>query len=141
MAQGFTQNSVFLSGNLTRDPEAQYTNNGTAYVKIGLAVNNRRKSGDQWVDDPCFVDVTYFGKLAEQISAGLRKGNSVSIEGRLQYRSWEAQDGTKHNKLEVVGDLIKKTVRFDEGTASGGSRVPFGDSGRDGPMNDDDVPF
>jgi len=152
MAQGFTVNSVFLTGNLTRDPELKFLPSGTAVAKFGLAVNNRVKKGDEWVDDPCFVDITVFGKTAEQIGETLDKGMPVLVEGRLQYRSWEGQDGTKRSKHEVVADIVKPLVKF-QGNGSKSSRTVGGDDDdmenthggrkiRRGHTDDDDgVPF
>jgi single-strand DNA-binding protein len=138
MANGFTMNSVFLSGNLTRDPEVRYTPNGTAVASFGLAVNNRKKQGDQWVDDPCFIDVTAFGKMAEMIGESFDKGTSVVVEGRLQYRTWEANDGTKRNKHEIIAELIKPIARIDGGSKSSGRG---GKGGNSSEYDDSDIPF
>ena len=115
MAQGFTINSVFVSGNLTRDPEQTFTPSGFAITKFGVAVNNRKKVGDNWENDPCYLDIVTFGKTAEQLADQLSKGMPVMIEGHLQYRQWETQDGQKRNKLEVVGDVVKPLVKYDGG--------------------------
>ena len=87
-------NRVLLLGNLTRDPELRYLQSGTAVCQLGLAVNTARGGqGDDPKEEVCFVDVTAFGKLGETASQYLTKGRSVLVEGRLQYRSWEGQDG------------------------------------------------
>lgn len=130
MSQGFTMNSVFVAGNLTRDPEVRYSQNGKPVTTIGLAVNNRKKVGDTWQDDPCFLDVVVFGTQAEQAGESLNKGSHVVIEGHLQYRTWEAQDGSKRSKLEVVADLVKPSGRLGAAPASHGAVA-----------NDDDIPF
>ena len=57
-------NQVNLAGNLTRDPELRFTPNGTPVAKVAIAVNNRIKKGQDWVDDPCYIDITVFGKRA-----------------------------------------------------------------------------
>jgi single-strand DNA-binding protein len=126
MSQGFTVNSVFLIGNLTRDPDVRFLNSGTAVAKLGLAVNNRIKRGDEWVNDPCFVDITLFGKRAEWAGGNLDKGMQVFVEGRLQFRSWETQDGQKRSKLEVVADIVKLVARDSESPSSS-SREPGDD--------------
>ena len=95
-------NRVILMGNLTRDPELRYTPNGLAVTTIGMAINNRFKQGEEWKDEVCFVDVVVFGKQAENCSEYLSKGKLVLIEGRLQWRSWEDQNGQKRSKHEVV---------------------------------------
>ena len=155
MAQGFTVNSVFLTGNLTRDPEVKFLPSGTAVVSFGLAVNNRKKQGDQWVDDTCFIDVTAFGKTAEQVGETIDKGMPVLIEGRLQYRSWEAKDGSgKRSKHEIIAEIVKPLVKFQKDGSSKSGRDPGSDDeyaeshgGRVMPRagkptrDDDDVPF
>jgi single-strand DNA-binding protein len=130
-------NQVVLLGNLTRDPEVRYTPTGTPVARLGLAVNNRVKQGDEWKDDPCFIDVTVFGKQAESCGEYLSKGQPVLVEGRLQYRTWESQEGQKRSKHEVVAfrvQFLPKAGRTAEGGVSGG--MGEGDA-----MEEDDVPF
>jgi single-strand DNA-binding protein len=71
-----------------------------------LAVNERRKSGDEWVDETTFVDVTLWGRNAEVANEYTQKGNSVMIEGRLKFESWE-NEGQKRSKLKVVADRLQ----------------------------------
>ena len=92
-------NRVILVGNLTRDPELRYIPSGTAVSDIGLAVNDRVKRGDQWVDEATFVDITLWGRTAEIANEYLSKGSPVLIEGRLKLDRWE-KDGQKHSKLQ-----------------------------------------
>ena len=99
-------NRVILVGNLTRDPELRYIPSGTAVSEIGLAVNDRVKRGDQWVDETTFVDVTLWGRTAEVANEYLSKGSPVLIEGRLKLDRWE-KDGQKHSKLKVVGERMQ----------------------------------
>jgi single-strand DNA-binding protein len=73
---------------------------------LGLAVNHRVKKGEEWVDEPCFVDVTLWGRTAEYASEKLSKGSTVCIQGRLKLDSWE-QDGQKRTKLKVVADTCQ----------------------------------
>jgi single-strand DNA-binding protein len=100
-------NQVTLIGNLTRDVEIRQIGNGTSVAEIGLAVNYRVKKGDEWVEEPCFVDVTVWGKTAEYASEYLSKGSSVSVEGRLKLDSWEQDDGQKRSKLKVVAERLQ----------------------------------
>lgn len=96
-------NKVFLGGNLTRDPELSYTPNQTAVVNFGMAVNRRWKGQDgNDRDEPCFVDLVMFGKRAEVVKKYCAKGNPLFVEGRLTFDSWEAQDGSKRNRLKVT---------------------------------------
>lgn len=99
-------NRVVLVGNLTRDPELRYIPSGTAVSEIGLAVNDRVKKGDQWVDETTFVDVTLWARTAEVANQYLNKGSSVLIEGRLKLDQWE-KDGQKRSKLRVVADKMQ----------------------------------
>ena len=131
-------NSVILLGNLTRDPEVRYLPSGTPVATLGLAVNNRIKQGDEWKDDPCFIDVVVFGKQAESCGEYLSKGQPVLIEGRLRYRTWESQEGQKRSKHEVTASRVQFMPKA--GRASGGSGLP-GEFAESEPMEDDDVPF
>ncbi len=111
-------NRVVLMGNLTRDPELRYISSGTAVSEIGLAVNDRVKKGDQWVDEATFVDVTLWGRTAEVANEYLSKGSNILIEGRLKYDTWE-KDGQKRSKLRVVAE--KMQMVGGRGGGSGGS--------------------
>lgn len=99
-------NRVVLVGNLTRDPELRYLPSGMAVSDIGLAVNDRFKRNDQWVEEPVFIDVTLWGRTAEVANEYLSKGSSVLIEGRLKLDRWE-KDGQKHSKLKVTGEKMQ----------------------------------
>jgi single-strand DNA-binding protein len=102
-------NKVLLMGNLTRDPEVRYTPKGTAVTELGIAVNRiyAGESGEKR-EEVTFVDVTVWGRTAENVGEYLRKGRPVFIEGRLQLDSWEdKQSGQKRNKLKVVADNVQ----------------------------------
>lgn len=111
-------NRVILVGNLTRDPELRYIPSGTAVSEIGLAVNDRVKKGDQWVDETTFVDITLWARTAEIANQYLSKGSPVLIEGRLKLDTWE-KDGQKRSKLKVIGE---KMQMLGGGGGGGGSR-------------------
>jgi single-strand DNA-binding protein len=100
-------NKVLLMGNLTRDPELRFTSNGSALAKFGVAVYRKYKAGEEWKEEVCFVDITVWGKQAENCAEYLSKGRPVFIEGRLQFSSWETDDGQKRNKLEVVANTVQ----------------------------------
>ncbi len=101
-------NKVLLIGNLTRDPDLKYLTSGAPVANFGLAVNRTyTDSNGEKQEDPCFVDVTCWNRLAEVSAEYLKKGKPVFIEGRLQYRSWETEDGGKRSKLEVVAQNIQ----------------------------------
>ena len=114
-------NRVVLVGNLTRDIELRYIGSGTAVTDIGLAVNDRVKRNDQWVDETTFVDITLWGRTAEVANEYLSKGSSVLIEGRLKLDTWE-KEGQKHSKLKVVGERMQMLGGRGGGGGGGGSR-------------------
>jgi single-strand DNA-binding protein len=111
-------NRVVLLGNLTRDPELRYIPSGMAVSDIGLAINDRVKRNDQWVEETTFVDITLWGRTAEVANEYLSKGSSVLIEGRLKFETWE-KDGQKRSKLKVVGEKMQM-VGARGGSSGGG---------------------
>lgn len=139
-------NRVILVGNLTRDPELRYIPSGTAVSDIGLAVNDRYKRGDQWVEEPVFVDITLWGRTAEIANEYLSKGSPVLIEGRLKLDRWE-KEGQKHSKLKVIGERMQ--MLGGRGDNGGGSRSGRGSSYDESeeyshagaPTPNDDIPF
>ncbi len=131
-------NKVFLMGNLTRDPELRYTPSGKAVTTLGLAVNNRFKRGEEQVEDVLFIDVTVWGKSAENCTEYLSKGSPVMVEGRLKYRTWEAQDGQKRSKVDVTAISVQF---LSGGKGGGGKPVPEEHDSGAPSVSDDDVPF
>ena len=101
-------NKVILVGNLTRDPDVRTAGaNGMKVVRLGLAVNERRRDRNgQLQDSPVFIDVDAWDKLAEMCGQYLSKGSSVLVEGRLQMDVWE-KDGVKHQRLKVRASVVK----------------------------------
>lgn len=100
-------NKVILIGNLTRDPEIRYNPSGKAVATLSIAVNNRAKKGEKGPDDVSFFDVVVWEKQAETCSSYLSKGSGVLVEGRLQQRRWETDDGQKRSKVEVVASNVQ----------------------------------
>lgn len=133
-------NRVMISGNLTRDPELRSTAGGTSVLKLGVAVNDRRKNQQtgEWEDVPNFVDCTVFGARADALSQYLGKGQKVAIEGKLRYSTWENQQGEKRSKLEVVVDEIEFMSSRGEGGGGGGTVAA--PQPADLP-DDDEIPF
>ncbi|RKY37187.1 MAG: single-stranded DNA-binding protein [Candidatus Omnitrophota bacterium] len=101
-------NKVLLIGNLTRDPEMRYTPNGTAVTTFSIAISRvfNTNTGEK-KEDVSYVRVVCWAKLAQTCSEYLFKGRSVFVEGRLQSRSWQAQDGTKRSSMEVVAQSVQ----------------------------------
>lgn len=147
MARGIAH--VTLVGNLTRDPELRQTPNGTSVCQLGVAVNSSYKDGSgQWVEKPNFFDVVVWGQQGENCARYLTKGRQVAVDGRLDQRTWDAQDGSKRSKVEIIAD----TVMFIGGQGEtrepvnrGGAQVPSGaaaqDDFRDIDFGGDDIPF
>lgn len=101
-------NRVILIGNLTRDPELRYTPSGVPVCKLGLAVNRnyRNKEGEK-VENVDFLNVTVWRQQGENCAQYLKKGSPVAVEGRLQSRSWETEEGQKRNIVEVIADNVQ----------------------------------
>lgn len=130
-------NKVILLGNLTRDPEVRYTPSGSAVASFAVAVNRKYKQGDETKEEVSYIDITVWGKQAESCGQYLNKGDSVLIDGRLQQRRWETEDGQKRNKVEVVAERVNfMPKRSRPGQAGGPSEPPM-----DGPVDEGDIPF
>lgn len=99
-------NSVNIIGRLTRDAELKYTTGGMAIANFSIAVNRRRKSGDQWTDEVSFFDINLFGKAAEGLKQYLLKGKQVGICGELRQDRWE-KDGQSHSRVYIVANDIQ----------------------------------
>lgn len=110
-------NHVVLVGNITRDIEMKYTQSGTAICPFSIAVNDRVKRGDEWVDEATFVECTAFGKTAEVIGEYCSKGSPILVEGRLKLETWE-KEGEKRSKLCVIANRIQLLGGRKEGEAS-----------------------
>jgi len=135
-------NRVVISGNLTRDPELKALPSGMSVLKLGMAVNDRRKNQQtgEWEEHPNFVDVTVFGTRGESLSRFLEKGMKVAVEGKLRWSQWENQQGEKRSKLEVIADDIEFMTARGEGgggrSYSGPTEMPAPD-----PIAEEDIPF
>lgn len=148
-------NRVVLTGNLTADPELRSTPSGMAVCSLRVACNTRRKENGEWVDKPNYFNVTVWGAQGENAARFLSKGRPVAIDGRLEWREWDAQDGTKRSAIDIIADSVQFLGSRDDASGGGGfsgggaargSDVPV-DSGDFGPApvsggaGDDDIPF
>ena len=145
-------NRVVLTGNLTRDPELRSTPSGTSVCGLRVACNTRRKDASgQWVDKPNFFDVTVWGAQGENCAQYLSKGRPVAIDGRLEWREWEAKDGSgKRQSVEIVADSVQFLGGPQGGEENGSRFTPQSDVPADtadfqpaatGGSSDDDIPF
>ena len=138
-------NRVILAGNLTRDPELRFTNDGIPVCSFGLAVNRVRSRSEE-VD---FFDISAWRELGETIANYKKKGDPILVEGRLQYRTWEAQDGSKRSKVDVVADNVQFLGRPGDpqeagAPAAGGGRRSQGGDREEVDVNEEDfedIPF
>lgn len=136
-------NKVFLSGRLTQDPELRYTPSGVAVTTLRMAVNTTffPKESEKR-EEVCYINVSVWRKRAESCVEYLRKGSPIFVEGRLQSRSWETQDGQKRTTIEVQSDRVQFLEWAGEGGRgdSRGGDVPSADASS-GQKHDDDIPF
>jgi single-strand DNA-binding protein len=133
-------NRVIITGNLTADPDLRSLPSGTSVCKLRVAVNTRRKdnSTGEWVDKPNYFDVTVWGAQGENCARYLGKGRPVAIDGRLEWREWESEQGVKRQAIDIIAD----TVQF-LGAAKGNGDAPVDAAPVQSPSadQDDDIPF
>lgn len=146
MARGL--NKVMLIGNLGADPEIKYTPGGTAVANLRLATAENRKNKDgDWEETTEWHRVVMFGKQAEICKDYLRKGSKIYVEGRLQTRSWDDQNGQKKYSTEIVGSQMMMLDQRQDSSSHASSSRNTGSSGYDEappddlPVPDDDLPF
>ena len=126
-------NKVILMGNLTRDIELRHSQGGMAIAKFGMAINRRSSSqSGEARETTCFVDLTAFGKSAELLHQYVRKGSPLFVDGRLEYSTWESQDGGKRSKLEVIVENFQFMGGRAEGGGGGGGGERRGGGRRQG---------
>ncbi len=143
-------NRIVLIGRLTRDPESQYTPNGIAIAKFTVAVDRFTKNPETGEKETDFIPIVTFRRTAEFVTQYVTKGRLVSVEGRLQVRSWVAQDGSRRYMTEVVADNVQTLDRPRDADAAGapgleepsyaGTAAPAG-RGAAPDMVDDHDPF
>jgi single-strand DNA-binding protein len=148
-------NKVMLIGNAGKDAELRYMATGTPQCKFSLAVNNRRRNQqtNEWEDNTEWFNILIWGDTAERVSQYITKGKQVYIEGRLQTRSWDGDDGQKHYMTEVVAQTVQLLGSREggaQGAGAGGeewsSAAPArpraaGSFSRGGDQEVDDLPF
>ena len=159
-------NKVILMGNLTRDIEMRTTQGGMQIAKFGLAINRKWSQNGEQKESTCFVDLTAFGRQAEVLGQYVGKGSPLFVEGRLEYSTWESQEGGKRSKLEVIvenfqfvgaprgagggeggaaprrsGAAPRKAPAEGGGQAEGGSSGSSGGGGGGGEVDYGDIPF
>ncbi|MDR1419190.1 MAG: single-stranded DNA-binding protein [Treponema sp.] len=124
-------NHVTLIGRLTRDAELKYTSGGQAVCKFSIAVNRRRKNGDQWEDEPNFFDIVLWGRQGESLNQYLVKGKMIGVDGELRQDRWQ-QDGQNRSKVEIVANnlqLLGGSASSPSGSYGGSGGSSSGASG------------
>ena len=149
-------NRVILTGNLTRDPELRSLPSGMSVCSLRVACNTRRKNNStgEWEDKPNFFDVTVWGAQGENCARFLSKGRPVAVDGRLEWREWQDQQGNNRQSVEIIADAVQFLGGRDDAGGGGGggftprSDVPVNDSDfqpagapAGGSVSDDDIPF
>jgi single-strand DNA-binding protein len=154
---GTNINRVVLTGNLTADPELRSLPSGTSVCELRVACNSRRKdqSSGEWVDKPNYFNVKVWGAQGENASRYLSKGRPVAIDGRLDWREWETQDGAKRQTIDIIADSVQFLGSREDPSGGGGFAGNGASKGGDVPVNegdfqpapvassagDDDIPF
>ncbi|NLM18049.1 MAG: single-stranded DNA-binding protein [Candidatus Riflebacteria bacterium] len=136
-------NKVFLIGNLTRDPELRHTAQGTSVAHFSLAVNRSYKGADgEFKRDTNFFNIVVWGRAGENCAKYLSKGRSALVEGRLQNRSYETQDGQKRTFTEIVADNVQfLSSASDRGDYRDDDSAGFAADFVAAEEDDDTVPF
>ena len=149
---GVNLNRVCITGNLTRDPELRTTSGGTSVCSLRVAVNTRRKDGQtgEWTEKPNYFDVTVWGVQGENCAQYLSKGRPVAVDGRLEWREWQDNQGNKRQSVDIIADSVQ-FLGSREGGENGGRFTPQSDVPADtadfaqAPVgaggSDDDIPF
>jgi single-strand DNA-binding protein len=150
-------NRVTMTGNLTRDPELRSTANGTSVCSLRIANNTRRKDANgEWTDRAHYFSVTVFGAQGENCARFLSKGRPIALDGRLEWREWQTQDGAKRESVEIVAETVQFLGGREEGSGGGNGFTPRSDvpadasdfqpagavgGGGSNAAADDDIPF
>lgn len=142
-------NVVVITGNLTRDPELRHTGGGTAVCGLRVAVNARRKNGQtgEWHDKPNYFDIVVWGAQGENAAEYLAKGRPVAIEGRLDWREWDAKDGSgKRQAVQIIADTVQFLgYKKAEADSSNGSDPEVSEDAPElqpvGGGGEDEIPF
>jgi single-strand DNA-binding protein len=115
-------NRVIITGNLTRDPELRSLPSGMSVCSLRIATNTRRKDGQsgEWIDKPNYFDVTIWGRQGENAAQYLQKGRPVAIDGRLEWREWQDQQGNNRQSVEIIADNVQFLGAPGEGGGNGG---------------------
>jgi single-strand DNA-binding protein len=108
-----SDNNITIVGNLTKDPELKYGENGTAYLLYSIAVNRGKKNAQgEWENVAHYFDCVSYGDLAENIANTFSKGNRLIVSGNLQQRNWETPEGQRRSSVQILADEVGASVRW-----------------------------
>lgn len=132
-------NKVFLSGNLTRNPDAKSTATGDSFCKIGMAANRRFKNkAGEYKTKVVYINVTVWGQTAEWCGDNLKKGMAIHVEGRLEMNEWEDREtGEARSTIEIAGERVQQ-IEKEETRGNAGAGNPKHENE---PIPEDDIPF
>jgi len=133
-------NHCAFIGRLTRDPDLRYTPNGVAVANFDIAVDRdvKNQQGERETD---FIRIVCWQKQAEVVANYLKKGRLVAVEGRLQIRNYETQDGQKRKAAEVVASRVQFLEKARDGETGSNNSAPAENNDEIGGVNLDDLPF
>jgi single-strand DNA-binding protein len=150
-------NRVVMTGNLTKDPELRSLPSGTSVCELRIACNTRRKdsASGEWMDKPNYFSVKVWGAQGENAARYLAKGRPVAIDGRLEWREWETQEGAKRQEIDIIADSVQFLGSREDTSGGGGFAGNGASQGGDVPVDerdfqrapvgasagDDDIPF
>jgi single-strand DNA-binding protein len=137
-------NRVVLIGNLTKDPELKTLQSGQTVCNLRIAVNDRVKSGDDWIDKPGYYTVEVWGKQGENAAKYLSKGSPVALDGKLRWREWETSDGSKREAITINANTVQFLSsgerRESASSYDAASAAPV-QTGGAAAAYDDDIPY
>lgn len=120
-------NKVEIIGNITQDIDLRYTANGSAVTNFSIATNRSYKLGEEWKDEVSFHNIVVWANDAEQLGQRAKKGTRIYVQGRLQTRSWDDQEGKKQYRTEIIAERIILLDRYEKGgddSNAGGYSAP-----------------
>ncbi len=133
-------NRIVMTGNLTKDPELRSLPSGTSVCELRIACNTRRKdqASGEWTDKPNYFNVKVWGAQGENAARYLSKGRPVAIDGRLEWREWEAQDGTKRQAIDIIADSVQFLGSREDSSGGGAFAGNGASQGGETPVNEGD---
>jgi single-strand DNA-binding protein len=132
-------NRVVITGNLTADPELRSLASGTSVCKLRIASNTRRRNANgEWEDKPNYFNVTVWGAQGENAARYLTKGRPVAIDGRLEWREWAAEDGSKRQAIDIIAETVQFLGSPREGAPATGGSFAAGSGAGEAPIDGQD---